>query len=104
MAKGEANRAYRRTIRQVPTGPGGPEGQEMPTRSGSIGGRGQQREAPVGAPGQALASSSRRGVGRRIPAGINDDASVGVPENRNAKRKGGVKPVNRFDYYADARK
>jgi hypothetical protein len=34
---------------------------------------------------------------------IDDDASAPVPENKDAKGKG-VKPVNRFDLYADAHK
>jgi hypothetical protein len=62
-------------------------------------------KAPIGAPGQSLqAGAGRRGVGWQLPAWVDDDGVAPMAENRNARRRSNVKPVNRFDTYADARK
>jgi hypothetical protein len=98
-ATGRANRFWDDAI--VPTGPGAPDGQATPTRNGSAAGK-RGGGYLSGAPGQAIKSKAAKvGYATGLQAGMADDGGA-VAETRDSKMKRGQ--VNRFDYYADARK
>jgi hypothetical protein len=98
-ATGRANRFSDDAM--VPSGPGAPDGQAAPVRNGSTAGK-KGGGNLSGAPGQAIKSKAAKvGYATGLPNLIADEEGA-TSESRSNKRKGGQ--VNRFDYFADARK